>query len=107
MFGFKTDHLTRPENIQLLFESIKGTLLLLLALNYELQQLNFDPRCCIASVLRKETQYFDSLPFCGKLDWRVHHIVSSDVGVHPVEVEILASFQYNNYNYYHPCSSRS
>ena len=105
MFGFKTDHLTRPKNIQLLFESIKGTLLLLLTLNYELQELNFDPRCCIASVFRKETQYVDSLPFCGKLDWRVPHIVTSDVGVHPVEGEILAASQDNNF--YHPCSSRS
>ena len=93
MFGFKTDHLTRPKNIQLLFESIKGSTLLLLTLNYELQELNFDPRCRIASVFREETQYVDSLPFCGKLDWRVSYIVSSDGGVHPVQEEILASFK--------------
>ena len=105
MFWHKTDHLTRPKNIQLLFESIKGALLPLLTLKYELQKLNVDPRGCIASVFRKETQYVDSLPFCGKLDWRVPHIVSSDVRVHPVEIEILAAFQDNNH--YHPCSSRS
>ena len=105
MFGFKTDHQRRPKKIQLLFESIKGALLLLLTLDYELQELNFDPGGCIASVFRKETQYVDSVPFCGKLDWRVPHIVSSDVRVHPGEVEILYSFQDNNY--YYPRSSRS